>query len=190
MCSRFYVSKNGIMHVARSLAVKPSEDPPAGEIRPNDDALMIYSKGEEKACRKALWGFIGREKSLVINARSETAFAKPMFSSSMISRRCLLAAEKFYEWDQNKNLVTFTDPERPIMLLAGIWNVFESSVRFTVLTTEANASMISVHDRMPLMISFMDAESWLFSESDAKRLLKEPMPMLISERNSEQLTLF
>jgi putative SOS response-associated peptidase YedK len=37
-------------------------------------------------------------KSGIINARSETAATKPSFRVSFKSRRCLVVADRFYEW--------------------------------------------------------------------------------------------
>ena len=126
----------------------------------------------------------------MINARAETAVTKPLFSASMLSRRCIIPAEKFYEWDYSKNKVEFTAPRVPVMLLAGFWYMYDGVMRFTVVTTEANGSMRPVHDRMPLMIPQESARRWLFDNSGFHDLLKAEMPMLKARREQEQLRMF
>ena len=44
------------------------------------------------------WGFAGPNNAPLINARSETATAKPTFSEAFAQRRCLVPVDGFYEW--------------------------------------------------------------------------------------------
>lgn len=136
------------------------------------------------------WGVTGKEKKLVINARSETALNKPMFSDSIIHRRCIMPAAGFYEWDKEKNRVTFFRKDRSPIYLAGFYQLSENRDSFVILTTAANESMIKVHDRMPLMIEKDKVRDWLYDNDAAKELLSANMPLLDSSREYEQLSLF
>lgn len=122
--------------------------------------------------------------SRTINCRSETADAKPAFRESFLSRRCLVPADGFFEWktlpdgSRRPMLVRVlsttpgerrasSEPSRPApFAMAGIWDRWQSRDRspidtVTILTTEANAFMRPIHDRMPVILRPADYEPWL-----------------------------
>jgi putative SOS response-associated peptidase YedK len=101
-------------------------------------------------------------------------------------RRCAVPACSFYEWDQAKNLVTFSDPKQPVMFLAGIYD----QNRFTILTTAANSSVSRFHDRMPVLLQREELEPWIFSDKTFDRLLVKQMPELKHWQAFEQMSLF
>jgi putative SOS response-associated peptidase YedK len=136
------------------------------------------------------WGMTGRDKKLIINARSESASQKALFSDSVERRRCLMPAAGFYEWDKDKNKVTFFRKDRSPIYLAGFYTLSDNKESFVILTTAANESMIRVHDRMPLMIEKDDVKDWLNNGAAAKEMLTRQMPLLDSHRDYEQLSLF
>ena len=135
------------------------------------------------------WGFPGFDKGkLLINARAESVKDRTTFRGSFEQGRCVLPAAGFYEWDRSKEKVTFTVPDRPILYLAGIWRPYGPEQRFVILTREANASMASVHDRMPLILTREEVAPWVSERAEAERLLVKELPMLKAERPYEQLT--
>ncbi len=136
------------------------------------------------------WGIKGKDKKLIINARAETVLEKTMFSESVLRRRCILPAAGFYEWDKEKNKVTFYRNDKSPIYLAGFYQLSENRDSFVVLTTAANESMIQVHDRMPLMIDKAEVKDWLWDSYAAKEMLGEKMPQLNSHMEYEQLSLF
>ena len=136
------------------------------------------------------WGFEGKDKKLVINARAESALDKQMFADSMAHRRCVMPAEGFYEWDRDKNKVTFYRSDKRPIYLAGFYGMSNNRDSFVILTTKANESMIKVHDRMPLMIEKGRGRDWLYDIDAAKEMLAMDMPLLESKREYEQLSLF
>ena len=115
--------------------------------------------------------------ALVINAREETATAKPMFSASLASRRCILPAERFYEWDAGKQKVTFQPPEGGLLYLCGLYRMDENIPNFVILTKPANAVMQPVHDRMPAMVREEDIDAWLLDASCTKELIESEVPL-------------
>ncbi len=200
MCHRIFYSQAALERARRQFETEWvrygfTEDLTAfasGTVNPADLAVIIGSAENSAvgfAMREARWGFAGKEGNLVINARSESIFAKPMFSSSALYRRCLVPAEEFFEWDVLKNKVGFREPGKDVMYLAGLWKPSEEGLRFVVITAPANASAANVHDRMPLLIDEADARAWILDASAAQELLKKPLPDLVQLREEEQLSL-
>ena len=136
------------------------------------------------------WGIEGKDNKLIINARAESVLEKPMFSGDFEHRRCVMPAESFYEWDKDRNKVTFFRKDKSPIYLAGIYQLSQNRDSFTILTTAANASMIRVHDRMPLMIERDNVRDWLYDYEAAKGMLSIEMPLLESRQEYEQLSLF
>ena len=135
------------------------------------------------------WGFIGFDKGrILINARAESVRTKQTFAESFAARRCVLPAAGFYEWDKKKEKVIFRSPDRPILYLAGIYRPFGDEKRFVILTREANASMLPVHDRMPLILTREEVEPWVCDAGRAASALMKELPLLKAERPNEQLT--
>lgn len=113
------------------------------------------------------------------NARSETVSEKPSFRAAFRRRRCLVAADGFYEWtpkNRDHRPFYFTPKDAPLLGFAGLhehWvgeggEVIESC---TVITSEANADMDGVHHRMPVILSPRDYGRWLAPEAEAAALL-------------------
>ena len=164
MCCRFFWSEDAADRLERELgetyhfAGGEKEQSGAFDIRPQDVAAILIKspQGQDEhglALRKMTWGFPSpKGNGLLINARAETADLKPTFSEALAYHRCLIPASGFYEWDKDKNRATFTSEDTSLLYLCGIYQLVENMERFVVLTTDANASMIPVHDRMPLFV--------------------------------------
>jgi putative SOS response-associated peptidase YedK len=105
----------------------------------------------------------------LINARGETAGKKPAFRAAMRYRRCLVPADGFYEWqetDSGKQPMYVRLAGGQVFAMAGLWESWESpagEVResATILTTEANALVERMHDRMPVIVEPEDYDRWL-----------------------------
>ena len=82
----------------------------------------------------------------------------------------------------------FTVPESKILYLAGIYRPYGEENRFVILTREANASMLPVHDRMPLILSRGEVGPWVRGVNEADNILAKKLPLLRAERPYEQMT--
>ncbi len=170
----------------------------AGDVRPSQPALVLRADHEEMVSEVLKWGYEAYgKKTLIFNARSETVQERPMFRCDFEERRCLIPAGKFYEWKQTgakqKEKYEFFTPDR-ILYLAGIYHKDPAGDRFTILTREAEGCMVGVHHRMPLILKRKDIEKWLFSRSEAIRLLKSYFEDLekrdINQEKYQQMSLF
>jgi len=120
----------------------------------------------------------------MINARSETAGTKPAFRDPLKSRRCLIPADGFYEWQcagKTKQPYCFELRNAEMFAFAGIWDRWKHPsgdwVRTcSILTTTANAVTSPVHDRMPVILDQDSYDQWLDpgmqDASTASELLK------------------
>lgn len=153
----------------------------SGEKYPSD-LLPVLTRGENKPRLSLMrWGVPLRDSSkLVINARAETAADKPMFRESLTQRRCLLPVSGFYEWshDSHRRKYLFRLAEGDLLYLAGLYQTSREEQRFVVLTQAANASMLDVHQRMPLIIRPAALSAWLSDPEAAAHLLRSPGPEL------------
>ena len=105
----------------------------------------------------------------MINARAETAAEKPAFRHAFRRRRCLVIADGFYEWQKldgtkQPHFIRLRDPKP--FAFAGLWERWEgpdASVieSVTLLTTEPNALLGEIHNRMPVILHPKDYGLWL-----------------------------
>ena len=114
------------------------------------------------------WGLTPGKRNL-INARAETVHSRPTFRQAFQSRRCLVPATGFYEWQK------LGDAKQPfyirsfageIFAFAGIWDRAKDKDgaavdAFAILTTEPNELMAPIHDRMPVILDPDAYKLWL-----------------------------
>jgi len=174
MCGRFYIPEKELDDFARLVSeVEQHLLKKHGEIYPGDTVPIITPNNGETEVHAVKWGFPSPHgKKLIINARSETASEKPMFRAPFQKRRCLVPATGFYEWKAvgNKKIKHFITIDNKLFYMAGLYWFFRDSNNenavfpaFTILTTDANDKMQSIHNRMPVIIDQDDMEKWLFS---------------------------
>jgi putative SOS response-associated peptidase YedK len=106
---------------------------------------------------------------MMINARSETAATKPAFRDALKSRRCLVPADGFHEWQRKgktKQPFCFEVNDGSLFAFAGLWDRWKDPTgtwvkSCSILTTTPNAVTSTVHDRMPVILSPADYDLWL-----------------------------
>lgn len=130
-----------------------------------------------------VWGLIPvwskDGKPGVINARIETLSEKRMFAPLLQKRRCLIPATGFYEWKKTSkgSVPYYAHLESDYYFgFAGLYSIWKDTIgrevfSYTIITTEANASMQSIHDRMPVILRREDEQKWLDSSEDANMIL-------------------
>ena len=116
MCCRFYMEMSEELRPiveaanrsalgARMVAALGRPVRTQGEMRPTDIVpVLAPNRAGRQAVFPMLWGFtLEGRASPVINARSETAAQKPTFRESWKSRRCVIPASYYFEWEHLQN---------------------------------------------------------------------------------------
>jgi putative SOS response-associated peptidase YedK len=121
---------------------------------------------------------IGRK---LVNARLDSVAAKPAFREAWTRRRCLFPARGFYEWSEpvaGRKRPHFVRPgDEPLLALAGLWERWRTPSgdkleTCVIVTTDANAQLAKVHDRMPLLIPRDAHALWLDPRSSVEDVAK------------------
>ena len=112
-----------------------------------------------------------------INARAEEVASKPAYREALKKRRCLVPADAFYEWQRidakTKNPFAIALRSREPYAFAGLWERWspkegEALETFTIVTTDPNELMETIHNRMPVIVEKRDYDRWL-EPGDAAR---------------------
>jgi putative SOS response-associated peptidase YedK len=127
----------------------------------------------------------------LFNARAETVARRPAFRDAFRRHRCLIPADGFYEWravSGRRQPFHLRREDRRPFALAGLyarWHPPADDARgdgdtgreprevepldsCTIVTTEANALLAPIHDRMPVILPREAWEAWL--DPDARDL--------------------
>ncbi len=191
MCGVFYVDDETMREIEKIAGKIDKNVAAAGDIYPSRPALILRANHQEMVSAVLKWGYEAYgKKTLIFNARSETVRERPMFRRDFEERRCLISANKFYEWKKintkQKEKYEFFTPDR-ILYLAGIYHKDPLGDRFTILTRAAEGCMEEVHHRMPLILNEREIENWLFSKKEAAELLESHFMELRKVQNAKEI---
>lgn len=144
-------------------------------VAPSHSVVSVINDGTKNRLGLLRWGLIppwAKDEKIgykMINARAETLTEKPSFRSAYQKKRCLIVADSFYEWKKTEEKKTpmriKLKSEEPFGM-AGLWESWKSPqgdmvYSCTVITTEPNGLMASIHDRMPVILNPEDEKTWL-----------------------------
>jgi putative SOS response-associated peptidase YedK len=143
-------------------------------VAPATKQLVITNEGGARRARWHHWGLVphwAKDKTIgykTINARGESVSAKPAFRGAFRQRRCLVPATGFYEWKVQgggKQPFLIRRRDGALFAFAGLWEIWmgpDGELRsFSIITTEPNALMARIHDRMPVILPRAHYERWL-----------------------------
>jgi putative SOS response-associated peptidase YedK len=178
MCGRYRLSRR--KQLVEEYFDTASDEPewnPRYNIAPTQPVPVIRQNPTDPRRELSLmrWGLIpswSKDMSgaaMMINARSETAATKPAFRDALASRRCLVPADGFYEWQRAgkaKQPYCFEVNDGELFAFAGLWDRWKDPSgqwikSCSILTTTPNAVTSSVHDRMPVILDRGDYDLWL-----------------------------
>ncbi len=146
------------------------------------------------------WSKDGSLNGKLINARIEGISSKPSFRMALRKRRCLIIADSFYEWRKEgsrKIPYRILPINEELLCFAGIWEEWgtgpEKKRTFSILTTDANEDLNTLHNRMPLYFKNKDDQALWISDlklDEINEMMRIPTPgYLRMYRVSEQLNL-
>ena len=194
MCGRFFQDLSE-QDVRAYFGAEPSDSvheaarAPRYNIGPGQPiwTIRVNPKTGERTLDALHWGLIphfARDKKgayRCINARAETIDRTASYRAAFGRRRCLVVARGFFEWrseGKHKQPFAIMPSDGVPLAFAGVWENWldkESGewVRsVAIITTEANAALRSLHDRMPVVVAKEDFARWLGEEPASVDALK------------------
>ncbi|MBR3538483.1 MAG: SOS response-associated peptidase family protein [Eubacterium sp.] len=199
MCCRYYIEETTEMQaivsdmMRSSLVRKWNELYPIktyGEMSPTDIVPVIApNRNRQRAVFPMKWGFTG--KTLLMNARVETAAVKPTFRDAWKSHRCIVPASYYFEWEHliGNNGKTKTGDKYAIQpqgssmtWLCGLYRFENDMPFFVILTREPGKQIRFIHDRMPLIMPEHLVNEWINPDADPEELIREAVTDVVAEK--------
>lgn len=120
------------------------------------------------------WGYMPVQtkafsSNLRINTRLETLINNGISIEPSVNNRCIIPASGFYEWEKRgseRSPYYFFSEEQEFICFAGVWRKAMTTDQrktnvFTIITTEANHQVATIHSRMPLILNSAGVNNWL-----------------------------
>jgi len=147
---------------------------PRYNIAPGQNITVVIAEENKRKLAVLRWGLIpnwAKDPKIgykTINARAETVDIKPTFKGLLKRKRCLIAADGFYEWkkeNKKKQPYHIHLKNKEPFAFAGLYDVWGNGSEViqtcTIITTEANELMEGIHDRMPVILTKENEKIWL-----------------------------
>jgi len=188
MCGRITLRRPERVKLERLNTRPLFETEPRYNIAPTQKLWTVTESNEERSLDLLQWGLIpswSKKPTGFINARAETLEAKPSFKEAFMRRRCLIAADGFYEWEKlgkAKQPHYFQMNDAAPFFFAGIWDEWyfdgTSIKTCAIVTTTPNKLLATIHDRMPVIIPNEGLDCWLRGNAKLPELreLLRPFP--------------
>ncbi len=192
MCGRFTVVDWDAVARRFQLSLGGWDLRPRYNVAPTQPVMTIRRDGARNRAEMMRWGLVPpwakdiRIGSRMINARAETLAERPSFRAAFRRRRCLVAADGFYEWGRQGGRRTptrFTLESGEPFAFAGIWEMWRQPdggalLSCAIATTRANEIVAPIHDRMPVILPPEREAMWMdpsVEDTDALSDLLEPL---------------
>lgn len=196
MCGRFGLTRPERLDLDRFGIHELPPLVPRFNVAPGSDILAVREREGRRVADFVRWGLVpswARDPAIgnrLANARADSAFEKPAFRHAMKSRRALIPADVFYEWqvvpgERRKQPYAIRLRTGEPFAMAGLWEYWrprgeegDGVVSTAILTTDANTLMVRIHDRMPVIIPQDRYDAWLDPHTPAPALrdLMQPCP--------------
>jgi putative SOS response-associated peptidase YedK len=195
MCGRFAMDKETDDLIAEFVAAEGTarlqDWRPSWNVAPTDPVPVVREHRGRREVDLVRWGMVpptsptfGGGKP-IINARIETVATNGMFKGAFASRRCIVPARGYFEWQlQNGGKQPYFIHESGADLaMAGVVGAWPDRTkapddpdrwRFSVaiITRDAHVAPGEVHDRMPACLTGDTYDDWLGDGLDTGDLLQ------------------
>lgn len=180
MCTRYTLLEKDLRAIVERLRVALDLEADVASrynIGPATEILAVrpLARAAGREAVKLRWGLTpswahdDEPASRLVNARAETLVEKPSFRDAFRSRRCLIPASGFFEWEhvgKARRPWLFRRPDESPFGLAGLWETWRAPdgtfiESCAVITTEPNELMRPIHHRMPVMLAPAQFDAWL-----------------------------
>ena len=188
MCGRYLLTATPEEIEALFSYLDGEPFPPRYNIAPTQPIAIVRMLHGSRRFSLVRWGLVPRwvedpgDFPLLINARAETLTEKPAFRDAARYRRCLVPASGFYEWRRRsggaKAPFWFSPRAGHPVAFAGLWETWmdrhgSEIDSACIVTTDSNAVVGAIHDRMPAVIAPEDFSLWLDgTDQEALALLR------------------
>jgi putative SOS response-associated peptidase YedK len=193
MCGRFTLDPTTKLYerfeISNRLEIKARYN-----IAPSQDVPVIVRNSPNRIMMMR-WGLIphwAKDESIgykMINARAETITEKPSFKTLLPSKRCIVPASGYYEWQQTegkgKQPFYIHDADDEYLPFAGLYTTWKNPEgteihSFTIITTEPTVNLQAIHNRMPVILEPKAEEVWLNPDvTDPKELTPLLHPYMV-----------
>jgi len=203
LVEEFEVDEDRTGQAVRSILVAP-QSPPAGQpdfnMAPTRQAPVVLTRAVRgdadvaptRQLRLLTWGLVPSwSKDVKVglrmtNARSESLLDKSSFARAAASRRCLVPADGWYEWQVSPTAVDAKGKPRKqpffihrsdgaLLAMAGLYEFWRDKsvaegdpdawlTTYAIITTAAEQGLDRIHDRQPLVLEREDWADWLDPE--------------------------
>jgi putative SOS response-associated peptidase YedK len=200
MCGRF-VLVTDLTKITENFAIgkMASDFQPNWNISPRQYIPAVVQRDGQNILESFLWGLIPSWSkdpligNKMFNARSETVDKKPSFRDAFKKRRCLIPADGFYEWqklEKMKKPFRFSLKSEKPFGLAGLYETWISPEKkqintCTIITTDSNELIQSIHNRMPVIVKKELEDFWIDPDNNNK----EGLLAILKPYSSEEMTI-
>ena len=184
MCGRYTLTKPAKTIQSHFAFMEPKvSHKKRYNIATTQQAPVVMLREGKRELLLMRWGLIPpwskdeKMGSRMINARAETIQEKPSFKNSFKTKRCLVPADGFIEWENTeggKQPHYITLQNNALFAFAGIWSEWKKDDgllwTFSIITTDCNSLVQPIHHRMPVILYPENYCTWLNVSSEAKAL--------------------
>lgn len=184
MCTRYVLLEEHYRRVLERLGIaSPAPFPSRYNIGPGRPLPAIRARASDGQLEVVplSWGWqppwADGPAGKLVNVRAETVAQRRPLREALQTRRCVLPATGFYEWQKLGSarqpfLFRRTDG-LPFGLAAIAPDAPSASAGsgFAVITTEPDERVRPVHDRMPVMLAMDEMAEWLSPSQTGESLL-------------------